>query len=123
MLDLGGAESTVILNGKAGIFSGITTGVYNKAVQSKWTGKDNMPYYSHSQLAFCTNESKMDGFDNALGLNNNMVETYSSTEDKPHNTLTDMYEPQIITENMNEDTELFCSTTGELHYYSDTSGD
>ncbi|PKN97172.1 MAG: hypothetical protein CVU43_17665 [Chloroflexi bacterium HGW-Chloroflexi-5] len=116
-----GDESTVILNGEAGKFTGITTGVYNKSVQSKWTGKDGQTYYSHSQLAFCTNESKVEGFNNALGLNNEKAETYTGTPDTPSNTLTDLYEAQIFS--LNGTTDLFGATTGELHYYSDVSGD
>lgn len=116
-----GDESTAILNGEAGKFKGITTGVYNKSVQSKWQGKDGQTYYSHSQLAFTTNESRIEGFDNALGLNNKKNKTYSGTALLPTNILTDRYEPQVFNRGLNEPTDLFGATTGELHYYSDVS--
>jgi hypothetical protein len=110
-----GVESTAILNGAAGIFKGITCGVYNQSVQSKWKGKDGNTYYSHSQLAFATNGSLVQGFNNALGLNNPKASTFDGTEQEPRNVLTDSYAPTIIS--LGKDTELFCSNTGELHYY------
>ena len=117
-----GDDNTVILKGESGIFTGITTGVYNKSVQSKWTGNDGQIYYSHSQLAFCTNESKIDGYNNALELNNKKAQTFNGTQEDPSNNLTDLYGPMIITDGMKEATSLFGATTGELHYYSDVSG-
>lgn len=110
-----GDESTVILNGQAGTFKGITCGVYNQSVQSKWTGKDGNTYYSHSQLAFTTHASVVSGFNNALGLNNPKASTYEGSSDQPSNVLTDNFKPQII--KLGEDSELFNAGPGELHYY------
>jgi hypothetical protein len=118
-----GDDSTAILNGEAGIFKGIATGVYSKSVQSKWTGEDGQTYYSHSQLAFCTNESKIDGFNNALGLKNDMAQTYTGSPDAPSNQQTDSYIPLIIPPDikncglLRQPTKLFGATTGELHFY------
>jgi hypothetical protein len=112
-----GDDSTVILNGEAGIFTGIATGVYSKSVQSKWAGKDGQTYYSHSQLAFCTKDSKVGGFNNARGLKNDMAQTYTGSQDTPSNPQTDSCEPQIISDGLRQATDLFGATTGELHHY------
>lgn len=110
-----GVEETVILNGNAGTFNGITCGVYNQSIQSKWTGKDGNTYYSHSQLAFTTNGSSIGGFNNALGLSNVKASTFEGTATAPTNQLTDSYSPQVIA--FGKDTDLFACNTGELHYY------
>ena len=106
---------SAILNGESGIFTGITTGVYNKSVQSKWHGRDKNTYYSHSQLAFTTNETAIGGFDNALGLNNVKAKTYYGSAAQPTNPLTDAFVPVVTS--LGTETLLFASTTGELHYY------
>lgn len=110
-----GDESTVILKGEAGTYKGITCGVYNLCVQSKWAGKDGNTYYSHSQLAFTTYESVLSGFNNALGLNNPKAATYEGNEDKPTNVLTDDFKAQII--KLGSDSDLFIAGPGEIHYY------
>lgn len=110
-----GDENTVILNGEAGKFKGITCGVYNKTIQSKWSGKDGNTYYSHSQLAFTTNDSTIGGFYNSLGFKNEKALTFHGSEDNPCNILTDAYNPIVIS--LQEDTNLFTASTGEIHYY------
>lgn len=107
--------NSVILNGNAGTFKGITCGVYNQSVQSKWTGNDNNTYYSHSQLAFSTNTSQVGGFDNAQGLNNVKAKTFDGTPTNPSNVLTDSYTPKITT--VGGSTDLFGAGTGEIHNY------
>jgi hypothetical protein len=108
-----GDESTVILKGEAGLFNGITCGVYNHSVQSKWKGKDGNTYYSHSQLAFTTNNSIVDGFNNALGLNNLKAITNEGTIEKPANKLTDSF--QATVQKLAGDSDLFGAGIGELH--------
>ncbi len=110
-----GDESTVILNGQAGIFTGITCGVFNKSIQSKWIGKDGNTYYSHSQLAFPTQASVLDGYNNALYLNNKKAITNEGTAQKPFNIITDSFKQSLI--KLGITTDLFAATTGELHYY------
>lgn len=110
--------NSAILDGNAGTFKGITCGVYNQSIQSKWTGTaDKQTYYSHSQLAFTTHGSAVGGFDNALGLNNQKAVTYEGTQDNPTNILTDAYNPTIINPGFGPTTGLFAAGTGELHYY------
>ena len=109
-----------ILEGKSGTWKGVACGVYTLCTQSKWQGKDSNPYYSHSQLAFTTTDSFIDGFDNKLGVNNLKAHTYT-IDDKgnPTNPLTDSYEVTIIEvkETSPEVTTLFAAGAGELHYY------
>lgn len=107
--------NSYILDGKAGKFKGITCGVYTQSVQSKWQARDGNTYYSHSQLAFTTNDSTVAGFNNALGLNNPMARTYDGTPEAPYNARTDSFSPVIIP--MPAESQLFAGTTGELHYY------
>jgi hypothetical protein len=107
--------NSYILNGNAGLFKGITCGVYNQSVQSKWTGNDGNTYYSHSQLAFTTNTSRIGGFDNALGLNNVKAQSYYGTSANPSNPLTDSYTPTVKT--VGGSTPLFGAGTGEVHNY------
>lgn len=110
--------SSYILNGNSGLFKGITCGVYNQSVQSKWTGSDGNTYYSHSQLAFSTDTSQVGGFDNALGLNNQKAQTYNGGSSDPSNPLTDSYTPSVKT--VGGSTDLFGAGTGELHNYFPT---
>lgn len=107
--------NSAILNGKAGLFKGITCGVYNRSVQSEWVARDGQTYYSHSQLAFAVNDSVVDGFNNAKGLNNLKALTYYGTPDNPYNELTDSYSPVVV--QMRQDSLLFAGSTGDLHYY------
>lgn len=107
--------NSYILNGNAGKFKGITCGVYTQSVQSKWLARDGNTYYSHSQLAFTTNDSNVGGFNNALGLNNPKGKTYNGPLQQPYNALTDSYNPVITP--MPGESPLFAGTTGELHYY------
>ncbi len=116
-----GNESTMILNGEGGKFKGITCGVYNQTIQSKWVGRDGNTYYSHSQLAFTTKDSAMTGFDNALGLNNAKALTYDGTEDNPSNIHTDAFHPTTIA--LQRDTDLFAASTGEIHFYQPIAGE
>ncbi|MFA7092623.1 MAG: hypothetical protein WC149_12330 [Arcobacteraceae bacterium] len=110
-----GNESTVILNGEAGAYKGITCGVYTKSIQSKWVDKLGNTCYSHSQLSFTTHNSEIGGFNNALGLNNVKASTYKAEEGNIQNALTDSYKPIVI--DLNEDSDLFAATMGEIHYY------
>ncbi len=106
-----------ILDGKSGLWKGITCGVYTQSVQSKWNGsKDGKIYYSHSQLAFTTDAYTLDGFDNTLGTNNIKARTYKTIDGTPFNPSTDNYQAQIIP--FRTDTPLFAATTGELHHYT-----
>jgi hypothetical protein len=107
--------NSYILNGESGTFTGITCGVYNKSVQSKWTGRDGNTYYSHSQLAFTTNDSSIDGFNNALGLENAKAKTYYGSAQQPFNPLTDDFAPQVTA--LGAAPPLFACNTGELDYY------
>lgn len=107
--------NSYILNGNAGKFKGITCGVYTQSVQSKWLARDGSTYYSHSQLAFTTNDSNVGGFNNALGLNNPKGKTYNGPPDKPYNVLTDSFNPVITP--MPGESLCFAGSTGELHYY------
>lgn len=107
--------NSYILNGNAGKFKGITCGVYTQSVQSKWLARDGNTYYSHSQLAFTTNDSNVGGFNNALGLNNPKGKTYNGPIDKPYNVLTDSFYPVITV--LPGESPLFAGSTGELHYY------
>ncbi|MCA9686929.1 MAG: hypothetical protein KC457_32485, partial [Myxococcales bacterium] len=109
---------SAILSGESGTFTGITCGVYNKSVQSKWTGQDGATYYSHSQLAFTTTNSAIAGFDNALGLNNVKATTYYGTAQQPYNPLTDSFTPHVNL--LGAQTPLFACNTGELDYYQPT---
>lgn len=109
-----GDENTVILKGEAGKFKGITCGVYNQTIQSKWLGTDGNTYYSHSQLAFTTEASEIGGFNNALGFKNEKAMTYYSGG-VICNIQTDAYNPTVIS--LQEDTDLFAASTGEIHYY------
>ncbi|MCP3944025.1 MAG: hypothetical protein GY710_21455 [Desulfobacteraceae bacterium] len=116
-----GDETTVILNAEAGKFKGITCGVYNQTIQSKWLGRDGNTYFSHSQLAFTTKDSVLGGFDNALGFNNKKALTYDGPEDNPSNIHTDAYSPMVIS--LGADTDLFAASTGEIHYYKPMAGE
>ncbi len=107
--------NSYILNGNAGKFKGITCGVYTQSIQSKWLARDGSTYYSHSQLAFTTNDSNVGGFNNALGLNNPKGKTYNGPPDKPYNVLTDSFNPVITP--MPGESLCFAGSTGELHYY------
>ncbi|MCG8576918.1 MAG: hypothetical protein MI810_18700 [Flavobacteriales bacterium] len=107
--------NSYILNGDSGQFKGIACGVYNLAYQSKWTGRDSNTYYSHSQLAFTTNESVVGGFNNALGLNNPMATTYNGSEENPSNTATDSYQLNVSSEPVAEN--AFALNQSELHHY------
>lgn len=107
--------NSYILNGNAGKFKGITCGVYTQSVQSKWQARDGSTYYSHSQLAFTTNDSTVGGFNNAMGLNNPKGKTYNGTAENPYNVLTDSFNPVI--KPLPGESQLFAGTTGELHYY------
>lgn len=107
--------NSAILNGEAGIFKGITCGVYNQSVQSQWLARDGHFYYSHSQLAFTVNDSVVEGFNNAKGLNNLKALTFYGTADNPVNALTDSYTPVIL--QLRQDSLLFAGSTGDLHYY------
>lgn len=107
--------NSAILNGNAGLFKGITCGVYNQSIQSKWQGNDGNTYYSHSQMAFCTNTSLVGGFNNALGLNNEKATTYDGTPINPSNILTDSYVPTVKA--VGAATNLFGAGTGEIHNY------
>lgn len=71
--------------------------------------------YSHSQLAFTTNDSEIGGFDNAKGLNNVRARTYYGSADQPTNPLTDDFRPVVAP--LGAETRLFASSTGELHHY------
>lgn len=104
-----------ILNGESGKFKGITCGVYNQSVQSKWTGRDTQTYYSHSQIASTTNESFISGFNNAMGLNNIMANTYNGSEEAPCNERTDSFSPKIFPNVIAEN--VFALNKGEIHYY------
>jgi hypothetical protein len=108
--------NSVILNGESGKFKGITCGVYNQSIQSKWTGRDTQTYYSHSQIASTTNESSIEGFNNALGLNNIMATTYNGSEQAPSNARTDSFNPTIFPTEITEN--VFALNEGEIHYYN-----
>jgi hypothetical protein len=110
-----GDDSTAILNSQAGCYNGITCGVYTRSVQSKWKGYDGNSYFSHSQLAFTTNSSIVDGFNNALGLNNLKAITNEGTPENPSNQLTDSY--KAVVQPIADDTVLFAAGVGELHNY------
>jgi hypothetical protein len=107
-----GDENSVVLNGEPGPYQGITCGVYTNSVQSKWTEQDNT-YYAHSQLAFSTQDSAVDGFNNALGVNNKPSKTFDGPTAR--NPLTDSFKPSITRIDYAKD--LFAITRGELHYY------
>lgn len=111
-----GDEKTVILDGNPGIFRGITCGVYSISIQSKWVGSDSQTYYSHSQLAFATSDSKIDGFNNAFGLDNIKAKTFICDTTGLHNPLLDRYHPVVIP--FEQSTELFVSGAGEFHHYT-----
>jgi hypothetical protein len=106
---------SAILDGDAGLFKGITCGVYNQSIQSKWQGNDGNTYYSHSQMAFCTNTSSIGGFNNALGLNNVKATTYNGSDTQPSNMLTDSY--VLTVELVGMTTDLFGAGTGDIHNY------
>lgn len=112
-------DAPKILNGKAGIFKGITAGVYNKSIQSLWTGRDGNTYYSHSQFATSTPNAKIGGFNNALGLNNQKVATYEGSSENPMNKTTDSYTPTIIPVG-NISADIFATEHAEIHHYSPT---
>jgi len=107
--------NSAILNGESGKFVGITCGVYNQSLQSKWTGRDNQTYYSHSQIASTTNESSIAGFNNALGLNNIKATTYNGSEKSPFNTRIDSLNPTVFPTEIAEN--VFALNKGEIHYY------
>lgn len=115
--------TSYILDGNAGTFRGITCGVYNQSVQSKWNGRDGNVYYSHSQLAFCTNQSMVSAFNNALGLNNPKATTYEGELNSPHNQLTDSYIPSVTDSYISsgipseDNSWLFAAGMGEIHNY------
>lgn len=109
-----GDENTEIPTDELGKFTGITCGVYNHTIQSKWEDKDNI-YYSHSQLAFTTDGSDIAGFNNALGNKNKKASTFNGSEKNPSNPLLDQYISHII--KMRDSTELFAVNNGDLHVY------
>jgi len=113
-----GDENTVILNGNPGPFKGITCGVYNQSIQSKWKGRDQQTYYSHSQLAFATADSQIDGFNNALGNVNQKAKTFSNGPTGPYNPLTDSYSSKVIP--LGGESDLFIAGAGEVHLYAAT---
>jgi hypothetical protein len=115
-----GDEKTVILDGNAGVFRGITCGVYNRSIQSKWKGRDGQTCYSHSQLAFATQDSRLYGFNNAFGIDNIKAKTFICQTDGPYNPQTDRYASETIPFEM--ETELFVAGTGELHCYRPVEG-
>ncbi len=115
-----GDESTEILDGESGEFTGIATGVFSKSYQSKWKGKDDAIYYSHSQLAFTLGSSEVISYDNSLGLNNEKAFTYE--EDNKKNEITESYLIKIVPcEEIDpvsqERFTLFAVGLGEYHYY------
>lgn len=117
MVDVVGAKDLKRDRGKC---KGITNGVYTQSIQSKWIGRDKKYYYSHSQIAFTTDKSKIDGFNNAEGTNNIKALTYECLEESPHNKITDSFSPLIIVRSKIDkvDKGLFALNMGELHYYA-----
>lgn len=113
-----GNESSVI---KQLEYKGITCGVYTLSIQSPWIGKDNQPYYSHSQIAFANSDSKIEGFSYALGINNEKALTYNGSKENPSNDLTDSFDAVKIIDGFKNPSELFGASTGELHCYSSLS--
>ena len=101
-----------------GKYKGITTrGVYGHSIQSQWSsGTDENTYYSHSQLAFTTDDSILKGFKNAKGLNNIRALTYNDSVEGPYNHMTDSYTLKKFPCNIEQN--LFALNKGELHHYA-----
>ena len=115
-----GFDPVTVLEG-----NGITSGVYTQSISSKWKGRDSNDYYSHSQLAFTTNDSIIKGFNNAEGSNNIKALTFHDSGEGSYNNLTDSYNSKIIPniipvlKNRDKNHEnLFATNEGELHHYA-----
>ncbi|MBD1208395.1 MAG: hypothetical protein H9535_08195 [Ignavibacteria bacterium] len=119
--------------GNTKINKGIFCDVYSLYASSAWEDASGKRYFSHSQLAFTTDNSSVNGFNNA-GTDNNTATTYNGTTENPSNRLTDRYEVQVLP--LKTDTEadgdkpfsdmgdvfegsqwLFAAGVGELHHY------
>jgi hypothetical protein len=100
------------------IFTGMAAGVYAHSIQAEW--EMVMPKaHAHSQLAFATDDAIIDGFNNALGSNNQKVSTFKKTKENPANETLATYLPEVksIDLQQNEYTNLFAAGIGELHCY------
>ena len=65
--------------GEATQLRGLASGVYVLAGQSTWEAKDSSDgqvHHSHSQLAFTTPDSIINGYNNELGTKNSKCDTY-----------------------------------------------
>lgn len=112
-------------DGKAcsGTIKQVITGVYTSSTQTCSEGTDGKPYYSHSQLAYRTDEGGPSDYINPQGIENAGGPTYIGTEEHPSNQYLDLYslpstKPVTV---LNRDDKIniyFTAGLGEIHQYS-----
>ena len=102
---------------------GTAEGVYSQFIDSNWTGRDEKPYHSHSQIAFTTNDSIIKGYNNADGDYNVKALTNNGKDMSRYNEMTDSIRPVII-EHIGpvipdqDPQNIFALNDGELHHYA-----
>lgn len=111
-----GVNEHIFKDGEAGTGEGEYCGVYTLNGQSKWHGLDGVTYYSHSQLAYTQDDSKIDGYNNMLGLNNKKARTVTYNDTlSPCSTI---HNYSINVESLSVDlSDRFVVKESELHYY------
>ena len=73
-----------IIHGKEGEtpqLKGVASGVYVLGGDSMWDGKystDGQDHYSHSQIAFTTADSTINGYNNELGIKNQQCDSFET---------------------------------------------
>lgn len=76
------SSSRIFLDGETGEEKSLTCGSYTFTYQEKWSPEtclDEETHYSHSQIAFTTPNSSIDGYNNELGTKNKVCQTYEKT--------------------------------------------
>ena len=72
-------EEIYTKKGEAVQLRGLASGVLVLAGESRWEAKDSIDgqvHYSHSQIAFTTPDSTINGYNNELGTKNARCDTY-----------------------------------------------
>lgn len=113
-------DKAIIGNGKD---RKVITGVYTLSAQTCSEGTDREQHYSHSQLAYRTDEGGPSDYINPQGIKNAGGSTNIGTEENPSNQYLDLYSlPTIIpVENAAPKkiiNRYFTAGLGEIHQYS-----